>query len=113
MLCCAALLMSSHSAIRDPLMWLCWQGSTGMPRLHVGSAARTVALRLAGVLASGGEDRRICIWDLSRAEGAGDGGAKRTSPLMFMHLGHRGGVRALGAPHTQVQIQHRGTCSQN
>ncbi|KAK9838348.1 hypothetical protein WJX81_006464 [Elliptochloris bilobata] len=47
-----------------------------------------------GVLASGGEDRRICIWDLNRGAGGGtgDGDAKRPPQLMFLHSGHRGGV---------------------
>ena len=53
------------------------------------------ALLAAGVLASGGEDRRICVWDLSRSDGAGEGANK---PLIFMHSGHRGGVCALGGP---------------
>lgn len=47
------------------------------------------------MLASGGEDRRICVWDLSRTDDAGEGANK---PLIFMHSGHRGGVRALGGP---------------
>ena len=55
----------------------------------------TAARRLAGVLASGGEDRRICVWDLSRSDGAGEGANK---PLIFMHSGHRGGVRAPRGP---------------
>ena len=67
------------------------RGRKGPLRLYVVS----LALRHAGVLASGGEDRRICVWDLSRTEGAGDGANK---PLIFMHSGHRGGVRALDGP---------------
>ena len=74
--------------------YLCCQGKQAPPFVSCITSV-TAALIPAGVLASGGEDRRICVWDLSRSHGAGEGANK---PLIFMHSGHRGGVRALGGP---------------
>ena len=55
---------------------------------------------LAGVLASGGEDRRVCVWDLEKTATAGaapepglEKRAGRSIPqLVFSHAGHRASV---------------------
>jgi len=55
------------------------------------SPSRLDTVPRAGVLASGGDDRRICIWDLNRT-GGGEAASQRPPQLMFLHSGHRGGV---------------------
>ncbi len=62
------------------------------PSIHPPEAPLRVGiLPWAGVLASGGDDRRICIWDLNRT-GGGEAASQRPPQLMFLHSGHRGGV---------------------
>ena len=54
----------------------------------------------AGVLASGGEDRRVCVWDLEKTATPGAASepglekrAGRSIPqLVFSHAGHRASV---------------------
>lgn len=56
----------------------------------------------AGVLASGGEDRRVCVWDLEKTAAPGaapepglEKRAGRSIPqLVFSHAGHRASVSA-------------------
>ena len=63
---------------------------------------------LAGVLASGGEDKRVCIWDLEKTAAPGaapePGLEKRPGraipQLVFSHAGHRASVRL------QVYVVH-------
>lgn len=69
----------------------------------------------AGVLASGGEDRRVCVWDLEKTAAPGaapepglEKRAGRSIPqLVFSHAGHRASVSA----HMIVDLQ--AFCSQS
>ena len=61
---------------------------------------------MQGVLASGGEDHLVVVWDLNRtkgsalsegAPGSSNKGKQVVPPeVMFKHVGHRQGVRSRG-----------------
>ena len=73
---------------------MCWEQCG--ERLHQAGKVH------AGVLASGGEDRRVCVWDLEKTAAPGaapepglEKRAGRSIPqLVFSHAGHRASVSA-------------------
>ena len=68
----------------------------------------------AGVLASGGEDRRVCVWDLEKTAAPGaapepglEKRAGRSIPqLVFSHAGHRASVSYTYDTYDHVSQQH-------
>lgn len=73
----------------------------------------------AGVLASGGEDCKVCIWDLEKTApaptaaeaGVEKRGGRAIPQLVFTHAGHRASVRLVNTALAMLVVIHRCDCS--